>query len=221
MSASFATLLAPEATFSFSTPFGTTPLPVTNASQPLATNDPNFIEQEHIRKVIRAYFDLRHKSFSILRLESFDGLLSRSPKAIAFWERESSKLRVQLKYAGLSGGRFVKYEYFLSDEKIFIDSASQAATVFVSLRHNVIYEISALLTLREPVVSRSLVRIMSLDYKKRMESGKYSRIRTMIIYGAYPEIPGHPSMIDCGDSRHNRGQPHLVSSVFRSQCPFQ
>lgn len=153
MSAEFATFLAPEVTYPVSTVFGATPLPVTGTPQPLATDDPNYIEQEHIRNVIRTYFDLRHKSFSTLRLESFDGLLSRRPDAIAFWERESSKLRFQLKDAELSGGRFVKYEYFLSDEKMFIDAAGTAATIFVSLRHNVIYEISALLTPGEPIVS--------------------------------------------------------------------
>ncbi len=153
MSAGFASLLNVVTLLPFPTPVGATALPMTETPQPLATDDPNFIEQEKIKKVIQSYFDIRHRAFSTLKLEGFDDLISKSPEAIAFWESRSSKLRVELRNAERNNLRYVAYNYFLYNEKITFDPTNQTATVSISLSNNVIHEISALITSGEPIMS--------------------------------------------------------------------
>jgi hypothetical protein len=153
MSAGFASLLNVVTLLPLPTPVGATALPMTETPQPLATDDPNFIEQEKIKKVIQSYFDIRHRAFSTLKLEGFDDLISKSPEAIAFWESESSKLRVELRNAERNNLRYVAYNYFLYNEKITFDPTNQTAIVSISLSNHVIDEISALITSGEPIIS--------------------------------------------------------------------
>jgi hypothetical protein len=153
MSAGFASLLNVVTLLPFPTPVGATALPMTKTPQPLAPDDPNFIEPEKIKKVIQSYFDIRHRAFSTLKLEGFDDLISKSPEAIAFWESESSKLRVELRNAERNNLRYVAYNYFLYNEKITFEPTNQTAIVSISLSNNVIHEISALITSGEPIMS--------------------------------------------------------------------
>ncbi|KXK15057.1 MAG: hypothetical protein UZ14_CFX002000767 [Chloroflexi bacterium OLB14] len=78
---------------------------------------------------------------------------SKEPEASAFWEDESSKLKVDLKHFELSYGRYIVYEFFLDYKNISIDPIAQKATVSVTLGHRVIHEISILITPDEPTVS--------------------------------------------------------------------
>jgi hypothetical protein len=153
MSAGFAALIYTEIPFSTPVLLNATPLPITGTPTLLPPGDPNFNEQEEIREVIRSYFDLRHQAFSTFRLDGFDRVISNRPDATAFWELESSKLRVELKHAELNGFRHAAYEYFLYDENIAMDLANHRASVSVSLRQNVIDEYSVLISPGEPHMS--------------------------------------------------------------------
>lgn len=153
MSAAFAALLATKVPRTMPTFLNATPLLITGTPQPLVTSDPGFIDQENIKRVIQSYFDARHKSFNTLQLEGFDDLISNTPEAITFWNAESRKLQIELKHAKVYGGRYVAYEYFLDYQNISVDLAVEKAAISVSLRNNIIYEISALLASGEPIMS--------------------------------------------------------------------
>lgn len=74
----------------FSVPLTATP--TSRAFPPFQQDD---LETKAVMDVIQAYFEARYQALHTLRLEGFDSLLSESPEAKVFWEREAKKLAVE------------------------------------------------------------------------------------------------------------------------------
>ena len=172
MSAGFASLLSTETPIPTPELLNATALPITGTPQPLAIDNVGFIEQEEIKEVIQSYFDARHRALSTLKLEGFNDLISNDPEATAFWEAEVSKLKVELKHAELNNLRYAAYEYFLDYKNASIDLISQRVAVSVSLRQNIIYEISVLLTSGEPIMSSMYNEEHTIVLQKKDEDWK-------------------------------------------------
>lgn len=116
------------------------------------TAAPNTVDGE-IRNVIREYFELRYRAFNTLQLEGIDDLISDQPDAWAFADAELDKLAVEIKHTEINRLRFLDYEFFLDFKDISINDTAQTATVVVSVRHDVIHEISMELDPSNPIVS--------------------------------------------------------------------
>jgi hypothetical protein len=121
---------APEIKFGSATPLPTllTIVPTPNPTQ--------MAQQEEIKRVVQAYFEIHYRALSIsppkdFQQSGFGDLVSDVPEAKEFLKAEMSKLALETKYAELNGSRYVDYEFFLDFSNFNIDSAGQSATVLV------------------------------------------------------------------------------------------
>jgi hypothetical protein len=156
ISATFLAMLTTETLMV--TPTYVTPLPVTGTPQPAVNERVSVEDEASIKKVIREYFDRRYYAFSLSNSDGipdtfFDDLLSAAPETSVFLQLELAKLRMRLKHIELNNLKYAAYEYFLDYENISFDSFSQEATVSLSKRDHTIFEISAILTSGEPIMS--------------------------------------------------------------------
>ena len=125
------------------TPTGT---PLTD---PDSQGEPVSLEQqEELKAVIQAYFEIRYNALSILqpygfRLDSFGDLVSDGVDAKAFLDAELGKLALEVKYAELNRSRYVDYKYFLDFSNFSMDAATQLVTVSVVEDNEIISENSA------------------------------------------------------------------------------
>jgi len=144
------------------TSIGGTPMPInTPIIQPGGTGRvAPAQEQVKLKSVIRAYFEMRYKAFSVsqpkdFRLTGFGNLLSNSAGAKVFLQEERSKLAVEIKNAQLNHLRYVNYKYSLQFQALTLDASGQAATVTLAEGNQVVYEISRELDPAKPIVSRA------------------------------------------------------------------
>ena len=152
MSSAFSSLLLSETSIPVLT--SVTALPVTGTPQPQVIDAALSAEEEHIKKVIQSYFDIRYRAFNTLELDGFDNLISNQLESTIFLEDELSKLQVALGHAERFNLRYKAYEYYLEYENITVDPDRQRATVSLSHGHKVIFEKGEMFSSGEPTVSR-------------------------------------------------------------------
>ncbi|MFZ5909344.1 MAG: hypothetical protein ACOYYU_04950 [Chloroflexota bacterium] len=97
-------------------------------------NPTQTVQQEEIKGVIQAYFDLRYQALSVsppkdFQQSGFGNLVSDEPDARDFLVTEMAKLAVERKWIDLNKFGYAKYEYSLKYKDIFIDASAQTATV--------------------------------------------------------------------------------------------
>jgi hypothetical protein len=126
------------------------PMPVGATSLEIITPS---AEEDGIKNIIKEYFEIRYRAFNTLQLDGFGNLISNQPKVNTFLDAELSKLAVEIKHAELNHLRYMDYKFFLDYKNIIIDSSTQTATVSLSLRHDVVYEISVELDPVNPIIS--------------------------------------------------------------------
>ena len=110
-------------------------------------------EEEGIKNIIQEYFEIRYRAFNTLQLDGFGNLISNQPEANAFLGAELGKLAVEIKHAELNHLRYMNYVFFLDYKNITVDNSTQTATVSLSIRHDVVYEVSVELDPVNPIVS--------------------------------------------------------------------
>ncbi len=91
-------------------------------------------QQEDIKNVIQAYFEIRYRLFSVsppttIQKNVFGDLVSDSDDAKDFLTTETAKLAVERKWYELNKLRFAKYEYSLKYIDIVVDDSAQTVTV--------------------------------------------------------------------------------------------
>jgi len=117
-------------------------------------------QQEELKDFIQSYFEIRYRALSVahsddFKQDGFGNLVSDTPEAKPFLRAELAKLAVDIKHAELDHLRYVDYKYSLDFRNIVIDSSAKLATVSVVEDNEVIYEISAELNPKDPIVSRT------------------------------------------------------------------
>lgn len=123
------------------------PLP-TQLTVPVTLDSAQAEQQEEIKKVIHAYFDLRYQALSAFQPydfqpDGFGDLISDGVDAKAFLDEELSKLALEIKYAQLNGSRYVDYKYFLDFSNFATDTVTQSVTVLVVEGNEIVSENSA------------------------------------------------------------------------------
>ena len=132
--AACAPAMAPDSTES-SIPAAITPSPLpTQLTLPVTLDPAQAEQQEEIKSVIQAYFDLRYQALSVSPPEDFQAngfgdLVSARSDAKDFLVTEMAKLAVERKWIELNRFRYAKYEYSLKYKNIVIDAPAQIATV--------------------------------------------------------------------------------------------
>ncbi len=118
-----------------SVPTAVSPSPLPTQLTLPATLDPaQAKQQEEIKSIIHAYFDLRYQALSVSPPEDFQSngfgdLVSAGPDAKDFLVTEMAKLAVQRKWIELNRFGYAKYEYSLTYKSVVIDTPAQIATV--------------------------------------------------------------------------------------------
>ncbi len=70
-------------------------------------------EQEAIKSVIQAYFEIRYVMLNTLQLVDFGNLISKSDEGKSFLQAESGKLKIQIKSAEVFQLRYSQYDFYL------------------------------------------------------------------------------------------------------------
>ncbi len=135
------------------TPTGT-PVPESNNQNESASP----VQQEEIKSVIRAYFEIRYHALGVsqpetFQLKGFGDLVSDQPDTKAFLDAELGKLAVDIKHARLNYLRYADLKYSLDFKNIAVDESSLTATVSVTEGNEVVYEISKEHDSLNPIVS--------------------------------------------------------------------
>jgi hypothetical protein len=153
------------------TPTGT---PVHETSNQNKSASP--VQQEGIKSVIRAYFEIRYRALSVsqpdtFQLKGFGDLVSDQPDTKAFLDAELGKLAVDIKHARLNHLRYADLKYSLDFKNIAVDASSLTATVSVTEGNEVVYEFSKEHDPLDPIVTR----MSGLDHTiiLRQEQGKW------------------------------------------------
>jgi PBP1b-binding outer membrane lipoprotein LpoB len=105
------------------TPITATMLPLQPTSTPNPTQEK---QQEEIKSVIQAYFEIHYSALSVSPPEDFQqngfgDLVSDEPEAKDFLVTEMGKLAVERKHYELNKLRYVEYEYSLDYKDIVVD----------------------------------------------------------------------------------------------------
>jgi len=130
------------------------PVTITPSPLPTQTKISFFIpEQEVLKTIIQAYFDIRYLAFNSLQLDGFGDLVSEEPDAKAFLDAELGKLAVEIKDTRLNNLRYAYYKYFLDFRSIVVDTSTQTVTISVIEENEVIHEISTQHDPIDPIVS--------------------------------------------------------------------
>jgi len=122
-------------------------------AQAIKLSSIDYIEQEQIKETVKAYFEMRYRSFNTLKLEDLWILIDSSSQGNYFLRSESDKLEIELHHAKLNRLRYLQYEYFLVFNDISIDLVNHEAIVSVIEGHDVIFEISKEISISDPLVS--------------------------------------------------------------------
>lgn len=107
-------------------------------------------EEEAIQK----YFDQRYRSRAANQIEDFRGLIDGSSEAESFLKSERDKLEIEIHNAKLHHLGYTQYKFSLDFNDISIDKANQSATVSLTEGHDVVFEISEMISKAEPIVSK-------------------------------------------------------------------
>lgn len=91
-------------------------------------------QQEDIKNVIQAYFEIRYRLLSIspptnIQKNIFGNLVSDRDDAKDFLTTETAKLAVERKWYELNKLRYAKFEYSLKYKDIVVDDSAQTATI--------------------------------------------------------------------------------------------
>jgi len=113
----------------------------------------NLGEEEKIRTLIQNYFDKRYQSRKINHAGDFSELTDESFQAYAFIKAETDKLEIEIYNAKLHHLGYTQYKYTLNFLDISIDKQNQRATVSLTEGHDVVFEISEMISRTEPVIS--------------------------------------------------------------------
>lgn len=111
-------------------------------------------EEEKIRAVIQNYFEKRYHSRQVNQIENFRELTDGSAQAEAFLKTESDKLEIEIYNAKLHHLGYTQYKFTLDFNNISIDREDQSATVLLTEGHDVVFEISNMISKAEPIVSK-------------------------------------------------------------------
>ena len=132
------TVTPPPPTFtSTATVVYPTPSPMpTQLTLPVTLDPIQAKQQEEIKGVIQAYFDLRYQALSIsppedFQINGFGDLVSNGTEAKDFLVTEMAKLAAERKWRDVNRFGYVKYDYSLKYKDIFIDASNQIATISV------------------------------------------------------------------------------------------
>jgi len=104
-------------------------------------------QQDEIKDVLQAYFELRYHLLSVsppsdVQQDVFGELVSDADDAKDFLATETAKLAVERKWYELNKLRFAKYEYSLQYKDIVFDASAQMATVSLHEYFDIICEIA-------------------------------------------------------------------------------
>jgi hypothetical protein len=121
------------------TPTPTDPVPESSNQNESASP----VQQEEIKSVIRAYFEIRYRALGVsqpdnFQLKGFGDLVSDQSDTKAFLDAELGKLAVDLKHARLNHLRYTDHKYSLDFKNIAVDAASLTATVSVTEGNEVV-----------------------------------------------------------------------------------
>lgn len=123
-------------TFTHVQAFTLTPVLATGLPpQPTVTPNPTQAkQQEGIKSVIQAYFEIRYRLLSVSPLADFQqngfgDLVSNGADAKDFLVTEMAKLAVERKWYELNNLRYAKYTYSLKYKDIVIDTSAQTAVI--------------------------------------------------------------------------------------------
>lgn len=111
-------------------------------------------EEEKIREVIQNYFEKRYRSRQVNQIEDFREFMDGSSQADAFLKSETDKLAIEIYNAKVHHLGYTQYEFTLDFNNISIDKNHQTATVLLTEGHDVVFEISEMISRTEPVVSK-------------------------------------------------------------------
>jgi len=103
-------------------------------SPTITPNATQAAQQEDIKDVIRAYFEIRYRLLSVsppanIQQDVFGELVSSGDEAKDFLATETAKLAVERKWYELKELRYAKYEYSLKYTDISFDTSTQVVTV--------------------------------------------------------------------------------------------
>jgi hypothetical protein len=117
-------------------------------------NRENSTEEENIKQVIRKYFDRRYHSRAVNQVEDFREFSDGTPQAVSFFKSEADKMDIEIYNAKLHHLGYAQYEYSLNFKSISFDKENQLATVSLSEGHEVIFEISEMISNTDPIISK-------------------------------------------------------------------
>ncbi len=151
--------LPPPPTFTLTIVFPTPSLLPTQLTFPVTLDPAEAQQQEEIKDVIYAYFDLRYQARSVsppegFQLEDIGNLVSNKPDGKAFLDAELGKLTLELKYAELNHSRYVDSKYFLNFSNFTTDIVAELVTVTVVEDSETISENSAKNNPANPLVAQ-------------------------------------------------------------------
>ena len=129
----------------------------------------NLAEETKIREVVFNYFNRRYRSRETNRVEDFRELLDGSPQANSFLKYETDKLEIEIYNAKIHHLRYTQYEYTLNFNEIVIEKESQMTTISLTEGHDVVFEISKIISKSEPVVSKMRNLDHTIHLKKTQE----------------------------------------------------
>ena len=113
----------------------------------------NSVEQDEIQSTIEAYFENRYRGMSILQLEGFENLTEQLSDGDTFLSAELDKLEIEIQHAKYNRLRYSQYEFFLNFKSLSINTLTQVATVSVVEGHDVVFEISEVISPVDPIIS--------------------------------------------------------------------
>jgi hypothetical protein len=111
-------------------------------------------EENAIREVVQSYFDQRYSSRAVNQIKDFHGLTDGSAQAESFLKSETDKLEIEIHNAKLHYLGYTQYKFTLDFNDIWIDRDNQTATVSVTEGHDVVFELSEMISKTEPIVSK-------------------------------------------------------------------
>jgi hypothetical protein len=114
----------------------------------------NPADKEKIQEVINKYFDLRYQSRAKNQVADLHEVIDGSAQASYFNNSEIEKLEVEVHNAKLHDLGFVQYKYILNYKSITFEKDNLSAAVSLIEGHDVIFEISAMVSKTDPVVSK-------------------------------------------------------------------
>jgi hypothetical protein len=129
-------------------------------------------DEEEIRKVIQNYFDMRYRSRATYQIEDFRVLSDGSPQSESFVKSETVKLEIEIHNAKLHHLGYTYYEYTLKFSDILIDNEDFSATVSLIEGHDVIFEISEIISDTMPIISKMRNISHTIGLKKTQDGWK-------------------------------------------------